>query len=74
MRSLTRYLLILNAVVLAFVVGADMGTPVDDKDYQLPFRFTGKLNKLTIKIDRPQLTLEDIKKLEEAMKKAATKE
>ena len=49
-----------------FDVGADTGTPVDDKDYQVPFRFTGKLNKLTVKIDRPKLTPEDIKKLEEA--------
>ena len=45
----------------------DTGTPVDDKDYQVPFRFTGKLNKLTVKIDRPVLTPEDIKKLEAAM-------
>ena len=35
-------------------------------DYQVPFRFTGKLNKLTVKIDRPTLTPEDIKKLEAA--------
>jgi hypothetical protein len=39
-----------------FDVGADTGTPVDDKDYQVPFRFTGKLNKLTVKLDRPKLT------------------
>src|SRR5262249_12035133 len=31
-----------------FDVGSDTGTPVDDKDYQCPFRFTGKLNKLTV--------------------------
>jgi arylsulfatase len=49
-----------------FDVGADTGTPVDDKDYQVPFRFTGKLDKLTIKIERPKLTPEDIKKLEAA--------
>jgi arylsulfatase len=49
-----------------FDVGADTGTPVDDKDYQVPFRFTGKLNKLTVKLDRPKLTPEDIKKLEAA--------
>jgi arylsulfatase len=49
-----------------FDVGADTGTPVDDKDYQVPFRFTGKLNKLTIKVDRPKLTPADIKKLEAA--------
>jgi hypothetical protein len=33
-----------------FDVGIDTGTPVDDKDYQVPFRFTGKLAKLTIKL------------------------
>jgi arylsulfatase A-like enzyme len=47
-----------------FDVGADTGTPVDDKDYQVPFKFTGTLNKLTIKIDRPNLTAEETKKLE----------
>ena len=31
-----------------FDIGADTGTPVDDEDYQVPFRFTGKLNKLTL--------------------------
>jgi hypothetical protein len=25
-------------------------TPVDDSDYQVPFRFTGKLAKVTIKL------------------------
>ena len=49
-----------------FDVGADTGTPVDDKDYQVPFRFTGKLDKLTLKIDRPQLTPADIEKLKQA--------
>ncbi len=47
-----------------FDVGADTGTPVDDHDYQVPFKFTGKLNKLTLTIDRPQLTPEDVKQLE----------
>jgi arylsulfatase len=54
-----------------FDVGADTGTPVDDKDYQVPFRFSGKLNKLTIKVDRPELSPEDIKKLEAGMQQAA---
>jgi arylsulfatase len=48
----------------SFDIGADTGTPVDDKDYQVPFRFTGKLNKLTLKIDRPKLSAEDLRKLE----------
>jgi hypothetical protein len=54
-----------------FDIGADTGTTVDDKDYQVPFTFTGKLDKLTISLDRPPLTPEDIKKLEEAQKSAA---
>jgi hypothetical protein len=49
-----------------FDIGADTGTPVDDADYQVPFRFTGKLDRLTLKIDRPTLSPEDIEKLKEA--------
>ena len=41
---------------------------MDDQDYQVPFTFTGKLVKLTLKIDRPQLSPEDIKKLEAAQR------
>jgi arylsulfatase len=51
-----------------FDVGADTGTPVDDNDYQVPFQFTGKLNKLTLKIDRPKLTPEDEQRLTEAQR------
>jgi len=49
-------------------VGSDTGTPVDDRDYQVPFAFTGKINKITLTIDRPQLSPEDIKKLEMAQR------
>ena len=45
-----------------FDIGADTGTPVSN-DYQVPFRFTGKLNKLTLTIDRPKLTPEDERQL-----------
>jgi arylsulfatase A-like enzyme len=48
-----------------FDVGADTGTPVDDKDYKVPFRFTGALKKLTLAIERPQLTPADEKLLRE---------
>jgi arylsulfatase len=51
-----------------FDVGADTGTPVDDHDYQVPFRFTGKLDKLTLTIDRPKLSPEDEKKLMDAQR------
>jgi arylsulfatase A-like enzyme len=52
----------------SFDIASDTGTPVNDQDYQCPFPFTGKLNKLTIKVDRPQLSPEDIKKLEAAQR------
>jgi arylsulfatase len=51
-----------------FDIGADTGTSVADEDYQVPFRFTGKLDKLTLTIDRPQLAPEDAKKLMEAQR------
>ncbi|MBL9000282.1 MAG: arylsulfatase [Phycisphaerae bacterium] len=55
----------------SFDIGSDTLTGVNDADYKPPFTFTGALNKLTIKVDRPQLSPEDIKQLEEAMKAAA---
>ena len=39
-----------------FDVGSDTRTGVDDKDYQVPFRFTGKIGKLTFKLGPEQLT------------------
>lgn len=44
-------------------VGSDTGTPVADQDYQVPFAFTGTLDKITLTIDRPRLTPEDEQKL-----------
>jgi arylsulfatase A-like enzyme len=52
----------------SFDIGSDTCTSVCDQDYQPPFTLTAKLNKLTIKIDRPQLTPEDIKKLQAAQR------
>jgi hypothetical protein len=49
-----------------FNIGAAAGPPVDDKDYQIPFKFEGTISKLTYTLDRPKLTPEDVKKLEEA--------
>jgi hypothetical protein len=42
-----------------FDVGIDTGTPVDDTDYQVPFPFTGKIGKLTIKLGPVELTPQD---------------
>ncbi len=55
----------------SFDVGSDTLTGVNDADYKPPFAFTGKLNKLTIKVDRPQLSPADIKKFQAAMSAAS---
>jgi len=52
----------------SFDIGSDTLTGVNDADYQPPFPLTAKLNKLTIKVDRPTLSPDDIKKLEAAMR------
>jgi arylsulfatase len=55
----------------SFDIGSDTLTGVNDADYKPPFALTAKLDKLTIKVDRPQLTPDDIKKLEGAKKASA---
>ena len=47
-----------------FDVGIDLRTPVDDKDYQVPFRFTGKLSNVTIKLGPEQITDADREQIE----------
>jgi hypothetical protein len=54
-----------------FDIGSDTGTPVDDQDYQVPFRFTGKIDKLTITVEPPKLTPADEKRLMDAQASAA---
>jgi arylsulfatase A-like enzyme len=54
-----------------FDVGVDTRTPVDDKDYQVPFRFTGKLVKLTINLRPEPMSAEDQRKFDEGAKQAA---
>jgi hypothetical protein len=44
-----------------FDVGSDTRTPVDDADYQVPFRFTGKINKVQVKLGPSQMMPEDQK-------------
>ncbi len=53
-----------------FDIGADTGTPVDDRDYHVPFKFSGKIDKLTIQLEPPKLTPEDEKKLMDAYRAA----
>ena len=51
----------------SFDVGVDTRTSVDDKDYQPPFRFTGKLDKLTVKLEPPKMAADDEKTKAEAI-------
>jgi arylsulfatase len=55
----------------SFDVGSDTLTGVNDADYLPPFPLTAKLNKLTIKVARPELTPAEIKTLKEAEAKAS---
>jgi arylsulfatase len=52
----------------SFDIGSDTLTGVNDADYKPPFALTAKLNKLTVKLDRPQIPPDELKKLEAAMK------
>jgi hypothetical protein len=49
-----------------FDVGIDTRTGVNDKDYQVPFAFNGKINNLTVKLGPMQLTAADEMKIREA--------
>ncbi len=53
----------------SFDIGSDTLTGVNDADYTPPFPLTAKLEKLTLTLDRPQLSEEEIKTLKEGMKK-----
>ena len=42
-------------------------TPVDDFEYQIPFRFTGTIDKLTFKLGPEQMSVEEKKTAARAM-------
>jgi arylsulfatase A-like enzyme len=50
----------------SFDIGSDTLTGVNDSDYKPPFPLTAKLDKLTIRVDRPQLSEKDIQNLEKS--------
>jgi len=54
----------------SFDIGSDTLTGVNDADYTPPFPLTAHLDKLTIRVDRPQLTPADIRTLEKAQAEA----
>ena len=43
---------------------------MNDKDYQVPFRFTGKIDKLTFKLGPTQLAAADQKVIEESSRQS----
>ena len=51
----------------SFDIGSDTLTGVNDADYQPPFPLGSRLIKLTLKLDRPELSEADKKRLSEAM-------
>ncbi len=50
-----------------FDVGVDTRTGVNDADYQVPFRFTGTINKLTVKPGPEQFTEDDRRLIQHAL-------
>jgi arylsulfatase len=52
-------------------VGSDTLTGVNDADYQPPFKFTGKIHKITLSIDRPKLSPADMRRMQEAQRAKA---
>jgi arylsulfatase len=50
----------------SFDIGSDTLTGVNDADYKPPFPLTAKLDKLTIRVDRSELSPADVAKLREA--------
>ncbi|RZN30177.1 arylsulfatase [Bradyrhizobium sp. Leo121] len=56
-----------------FDVGEDAGTPVSE-DYQVPFKFTGTLNKVVVTLGESKLSAEDQKAYEEAQTEFALQE
>jgi len=53
-----------------FDVGVDTRTGVNDKDYQVPFAFDGKIDKLTVNLGPMQLSAADELKVREATARA----
>ena len=59
----------LMAIDETFDIGSDTRTPVDDS-YKLPFRFTGKIDKLTYKLGATQMTSDEQKLMRHALERA----
>ena len=63
---------LLMSIDETFDIGSDTRTSVDDFEYEVPFHFTGTINKLTYHLGPEQLSAED--KEDAAKKLAAAKD
>lgn len=52
-------------------LGMDTLTGVDEDDYQVPFAFTGTFKKVTLTLNRPRLTPEQVQQLQSAQQRAS---
>ncbi len=52
-----------------FDIGEDTGTPVSE-DYDVPFKFTGKIEKVTVTLGETKLSAPDQQKLQDMERKA----
>ena len=61
---------VLMTIDETFDVGVDTRTPVDDLEYEVPFRFTGAVDKLTYKLGPEQISAEQEKAAAELLARA----
>jgi arylsulfatase len=69
-KSMPHSIPFLMAIDETFDIGSDTRTAVDDS-YKLPFRFTGKIDKLTYKLGRTQMSGDEQKLMRHALERAS---
>ena len=70
LQSMEKSIPLMFTIDETFDIGSDTGSPIDDQDYQVPFNFTGKIEKLTIALDPPALSSSDIQRLRDSAARA----
>jgi hypothetical protein len=68
-RKTIEYIPLLMVIDETFDIGSDTRTPVDFT-YEVPFRFTGSIDKLTYNLGASQLSAEDQRKVNDAFARA----
>jgi arylsulfatase len=68
-KAISRTIPLIMTMDETFDVWIDTRTPVDES-YKLPFRFTGKLDKLTYDLGREQITAEEREAMQKALARA----